>query len=41
MLGNISEIVNDIERQRVSHEAARELANHYIFAHNIKEPVIL
>jgi hypothetical protein len=26
-------------RQRVTHEAARELADHYIYAHNKKEPV--
>ena len=31
---------NQINRQRITQEAARELADHYIFAHNKKEPIL-
>jgi hypothetical protein len=32
--------LGDEKKQRVTHQAARELADHYIYAHNKKEPII-
>jgi len=32
---------NQIERQRLTCEAARELADHYIYVHKMKEPIFL